>query len=138
MIGPDDEEPEVREGPRDSPPKGRRSFTSVRRDLSEDELGSPAVQKLLLDELDRLEGEVVASRGIRERFHQADKRASILEEKFKTYSAHEILSNACLAAGSAMLGYAPSAWSTVAAAPIVLAAGVILIAGALWAKSEKL
>ena len=37
--------------------KGRRqSFGKVRRELTEDELGSSGVQKMMLDELDRMDG----------------------------------------------------------------------------------
>ena len=38
--------------------KGRRSFAKLRRELSDDELSSPAVQRLLIDDIERLEREV--------------------------------------------------------------------------------
>jgi hypothetical protein len=40
-----------------SPKKGRQAFKTVTRELSEEDLANPAVQKLLLDDLDRLETE---------------------------------------------------------------------------------
>ena len=118
--------------------KGRRSFNAVRRELSEDELATPGVQKLLLDELDRLERELRDSQGYRERFSEADKRAAVLEEKFKTYTSVEIVSMVCLAAGSLMVGLVPSAWSSQPAAAMVLILGLLLLAAAIFAKRIRL
>ena len=37
--------------------KGRRAFSKLRRELTDEELSSPAVQRLLLDDIERLEKE---------------------------------------------------------------------------------
>ena len=35
--------------------KGRRAFINLRRELSDEELSSPAVQRMLVDEIERIE-----------------------------------------------------------------------------------
>ncbi|THK35654.1 hypothetical protein EHS39_23820 [Ensifer sp. MPMI2T] len=119
-------------------PKGsRRSFQSVRRDLSEEELSAPGVQKMLLDDLERLEEELATAKAFRERFHVADKRAAILEEQLATANANEFLYNGCLMAGSVLLGFAPNVWSNGLVGLYLLIAGVIITGGALFSKWLK-
>ena len=60
-------------------------MSNVRRELSEEELSSPAVQRMLLDELDRLEteaGELKEFKEFKDRFYSADKDAAVLESGF--------------------------------------------------------
>ena len=59
------------------PKSGRRSFSKLPRELSEKELASPAVQKMLVDEIERLEAECDDFSSYRPKFHDADKRATI-------------------------------------------------------------
>ena len=118
--------------------KGRQSFRQVRRELTEEELISPAAQRLILDELDRLEEENTELKGISKKFHEVDKRASVLDEKFKRHTALDILSSAALAAGSLALGYAPKVWAAEnATGPIFLVIGIVMIAGGIWSKAVR-
>ena len=118
--------------------KGRRSFRKVRRELNEEELSSPAAQRLILDELDRLEEENSVLQNVREDFHRVDKKASVLEEKLKKHNALDILSSAALIAGSLTLGYAPKVWNNAdATGPLLLVVGVLLIAGGIWSKAAR-
>lgn len=55
--------------------KVHRAYSKVRRELSEDELVTPGAQRLLLDELDRLQRQVDELAAYRTQFHEADKRA---------------------------------------------------------------
>lgn len=118
-------------------PKGRQSFSKVRRELTEEELSSPVAQRILLDELDRLDNEAMELRSFQERFHAADKRAGILDEKLKRHTALEIISSGALVAGALALGYAPKVWDTGPTGPILIVIGVVLIASGIWAKAVR-
>jgi hypothetical protein len=133
------QEPEADEAVESQPaPKGRQSFRQVRRELTEEELLSPAAQRLILDELDRLEVENSELKGVSRKFHEVDKEASILGEKLKRHTSLDILSSAALAAGSLALGYAPKVWATDnATGPIFLVIGIVMIAGGIWSKAVR-
>ena len=103
--------------------KGRQALSMVRRELSEEELGSPATQRMLLDELDRLEMEVGELQQFKHDFHSADKEAAVLRERLHASVARD----GCLAIGAAMLGLAPSLWPSQPAGWIVVALGAILV-----------
>jgi len=49
------------------------------------------VQKLLLEDLERAEAECETLEGYVERYHDADKRAAVLEEKVQAVTALEIM-----------------------------------------------
>lgn len=126
--------------PEAEPTKGkgrRRAFASSHRELSDKELLSPAVQKLLLDEIDRLEGDNAELGGYRSRFHDADKKAAVLQQKQAISIAHEIISLSCITVGGAALGYAPSVWTSQPTGGIALAFGVVLVFGGIVAKAVK-
>lgn len=129
----DDEEPSATiEGNKSI--KGRKTFARLDRQLSAKELASPIVQKLLLDELDRLESEVVRLRDYETKFHEVDKRHAILEERRNKNNALETLSSAGLAIGGAMLGYVPSIWSVQPAGYYTIIFGGAVLAGGIIAK----
>jgi hypothetical protein len=89
-------------------PKRRRSWSGARRDLTEDELTSPAAVKLLLDEVDRLDlenGELVV---YRDRFHESDKACAVLREQQKRDLATDIVFTAAISLGGVLLGLLPS------------------------------
>jgi len=133
-----DIEPEVDSLQREQPtPKGRKSFRKVRRELTEEELSSPAAQRYLLDELDRLDEEVAELKTVRDKFHAADKRADVLDQKLQKHTSLEILSSGALLAGALALGYAPRVWDSGATGPILVALGIILIAAGIWAKAIR-
>ncbi len=88
-------------------PKGRRlSFDKVRRDLTDEELGSSGVQKVLLDELDRMDGVVVELKSVSTKYHQAKTNLAVSNEKLKTHNSFDILSTGSIAAGSILFGIA--------------------------------
>lgn len=116
----------------------RKSLSSARRDLSEEELSSSAVQKLLIDEVERLEDENQDLDYYREEFHKADKRASIFEERHRRVISQEIISNGCLVVGAAALGYVPSLSKDATTATIVAVFGGILVVAGIWAKVVRL
>jgi hypothetical protein len=119
------------------PKSGRRSFSKLPRELSEKELASPAVQKMLVDEIERLETECDELSSYRPKFHDADKRAAILEEKFKGKISIDILQTGCLTVGAAALGYAPSITTGQPSAWMIAIFGVVLVIAGLTAKAVK-
>lgn len=95
----------------------------MRRELSEEEISSPAVQRMLLDELDRLETEAGELGEFKDRFYSADKEAAVLRERLRASMARD----SSLAVGAAVLGLAPSLWSSQPTGWIVVALGIVLL-----------
>lgn len=113
------------------PSSGRRqAFAQIKRELSETDLGSPGVQKLLLELLEGADADCEVLRGYQDRFHAADKRAGILEERLKSSKAVEVGFAVGLTLGGACVGLAPTFWD---ASPLngglVLVLGVLLVTG---------
>ena len=81
-----------------------KPYSKIRRELSDEDLGNTAVQKLILSEIDRLEIEITKLEIYQDKFHEADKQSAILNEKLKSNNSHEILYSFCLAVGSAIMG----------------------------------
>jgi hypothetical protein len=113
---------------------GRTSFARLRRELSEEELASPAVQRLLLDDIDRLEGELNQLGEFRARFHECDKHCGILQQRVKIHLAQEVVHLSCFSVGSAAIGYAYNLWHHQPAGWIALAFGVVLVGMGIAAK----
>jgi len=107
----------------------RLVFREIRRQMSDADLASPGVQKLLLDELERAEDTCENLQGYVDRYHEADKRAAVLDEKLRTQNAVEIFFAVGLAMGGAIVGLAPFFWDEPGKGPIVLVVGAVLIVG---------
>jgi hypothetical protein len=136
---PPDKEPAAppQGGPSDYPSKGRPSFARLRRELSDEELSSPAVQKLLLDEIERLERDCTDLRGFRDRYYEASQDRAVLKEQMKAATSLEVLYVGCLTIGSAALAFSPTLWDKQPAGWIVLVFGIVLLAGALLTKYNQ-
>ena len=91
--------------------KGRKAFAKIRREITDDELQTPAVQRMLMDEIDRLERENLELIVFRDKFHSANRKVAILEEQAKKSRADEIIFTACIALGVGAISYAASVWS---------------------------
>jgi hypothetical protein len=129
-IEPIDQEPEETDLlPHTVSIKTRQSFSKLRRELTEDELASAAVQRLLLDEIERLEREVVELSHYRKGFYEKDKQSAILEQRVNKTLASEMIFGVCLCVGAAALGYAPAVWNNQPSGYISIAFGLILIIG---------
>lgn len=120
-----------------APSSRRQAFQDVRRRLSDDDLKSPGVQKLILDELEEAEAERDLLRGYIERFHEADKRAAILEERLKPAHAVEVLFAVGVGLGGAIVGLAPFFWSVPLQGLICMTLGTLMIAGSIAARVVK-
>lgn len=113
---------------------GRRSLSRVRREMTDDELSQPAVQKMMLDELERLDRERDDLLPYREKFAEADKECAILKEKLKPKIAADVFFGGCTTIGSIMVGLAPSAWSVGMVGYAALGLGLALVLAGIVAK----
>jgi hypothetical protein len=73
-------------------PKTRKAFSQAKRLLTDEELAAPAAQKMLLDELDRLEAEKAELVQYRARFYEVDRECAVLRENQKGNLASDLLS----------------------------------------------
>ena len=125
-----------------TPPTGRRqALRDMARQMTDEEFKSPAVQKMLYDELERCEAERDELREYVKHFHEADKRAAVLEEKLRTSNAFETLSSVGMTVGGAIVGLAPLFWESShlpnSYGTAALCIGLILISGSAVAKFIK-
>jgi len=107
-------------------PKTRRALSRLKRELTDEELSSPGVQKLLLDSFERAEEENAALEPFRDKYYESDKQKCILGEKLKTHVGLELVSTGCVAVGAAALVYAPIAWAHQPDGEIALGFGIVM------------
>ena len=69
-------------------------------------------------------------------FHEADKKAAVLEEKNRFRISQEIISLACVTVGGVVLGWVPSFWNSQHSLSL-LAVGVVLVLCGVLAKFIK-
>ena len=122
-----DVEPTISESDTHTKPL-RRPFSQLATELTDDELGSPGVQKMLLAEISRLEAEMVESEKFKEKFHEADTERAILREKVKPYIYLEILYSIGLTLGSLLIGL------TINSSKGLTIIGALFVLGAILAK----
>ena len=79
-------------------------YSGIDRKISEEDLQSPAVQRILLGEVDKLESKVSQLDYYVEQFHIKDKEVVRLEEKLKAAKSGEVLATFTLTVGSAAVG----------------------------------
>jgi hypothetical protein len=115
-------------------PKSHRAFSRLKRELSDDELNSPGVQKLLLDYLAQADEEITTLKSFRDRFYETDKKNGILQEKLTANDAAEVVSTGSIAVGAAALGYAPSLWTSQPTGWLALTFGAVLTVVGISAK----
>jgi hypothetical protein len=115
----------------------RQAFRQIRRELKEGDLASSGVQKLLLEELERADAECEILKGYIQRYHDADKRAAVLEEKLRAQTAFEILFGVGVGLGCGIVGLAPLFWDTSSKGPITLGVGILLVLGSTLGRLVK-
>lgn len=120
-------------------------YSNIKRQITETDLESPAVQRILLSEVDKLQDktseleEVLRSKSssydtLKDDFHESDKDKGILEEKLKRNKSQEILYSFCLTSGSIIIGLAKTVW-THDLGEIFLGIGLFLIIGGIITKA---
>ena len=112
----------------------RKAFSKLAVELTDEDLRSQGVQKLLLAEISRLEASETRAESFRERFNEKDKQCAVLEEKGKTIVFSEVLYSVSLTLGAALLGLTPSIKSEGISPGVIGTIGVLLIIGAIVAK----
>ena len=110
-------------------------YEKVERRLSEEEMHSSAVQKLLLSENSKKDREIEKLNELVEKYHQRDKEAAVLEEKLKSSTRSEVLYTVCETGGSALAGVSGLFWDN--QGWIFLAIGILFIIGGLLFKFWK-
>ena len=110
-------------------------FVNIKRDLNEDDLKNPAVQRLLLSDNDKLEHQVHKLELINEKFHILDKECAVLREQLNKNTAFEIIFTTCIAIGSALCGISGLYWTQ--KGYILLLIGLGLTFGGILAKIFK-
>jgi hypothetical protein len=115
----------------------RRSFKNLRREMVDEELSSPAVQRMLIDDIERLEDECEELRVCQQKFHDSDKRCGVLEEKFRSKISLEIMHVTCFLISGSVIGYAASNWTSQPVATLALILGGILAIAGVVAKMIK-
>lgn len=108
-------------------PTGRRqAFRAIRRHLSDDELSSPGVQRLILEDLERAESERSELQKYVDRFHEADKIAAVLRERVGAVQSLDIMFGVALGLGGTLIGMATTAgWQVGIVGGLLMLAGVI-------------
>jgi hypothetical protein len=91
--------------PKESP---RGFLQTSRRELTEEELSTPAARRFLIFEIERLDKECVDHRQYIEQYHDQRVIIATLEEKIHRSRWSEVLSTLCISAGSVGVGAVPS------------------------------
>lgn len=102
--------------------------------MTDDELAHPAVQKMMMDELERLDREREELIPYRDKYSECDKQNAILTEKLKPKLAADIVFGGCTSIGSIMGGLSANFWSNGILGYFCLALGVILVLVGIFAK----
>ena len=110
-------------------------YANVQRLLSEEDMSSPAVQKLLLNDNTRMSREIERLCAIEDNYHARDKEVAILEEKLKESTGAEVLYTLCEAGGSALVGVSTTFWDK--NGWILLILGCVFIVGGILFKIVK-
>lgn len=111
-------------------------YSGIRREISEEDLSSPAVQRILLGEVDKLQSQVCELEAIESQFHLVDKKTAILEEKLKAVNSHEVLYSLTLTVGSIVIGLSSMIWDK-GYGWIAIAIGSILVIGGIASRIMK-
>lgn len=111
-------------------------YSNIRREITEEDLESPAVQRILLSEVDKLQSQVADLEVVQGKFHVSDKKSAILEEKLQSSNSHEILYSVTITIGSVIIGLSPTIWDK-QYGWIAIAIGSFLIIGGVISKAIK-
>jgi hypothetical protein len=120
-----------------APTGKRQAFRDIRRQIGEQDLANAGVQRMLLDELEQAESECESLRGYVDRYHDADKRAAVLEERMRTQTAIEVLFGVGVGVGGTVLGLTPVFWDKQPQGALMLVVGLILVIGSTIARVVK-
>jgi VIT1/CCC1 family predicted Fe2+/Mn2+ transporter len=116
-------------------------FQNVTHALSDAELTSPPVVKLILDRMRTAEQQRDDYREYMKLYYAKDKEAGILAEKLKTNMANEIMFGVGLTLGGALVGLVPFLWEQKdgnhLAGSICIGIAVVMIVGSILARLKS-
>jgi len=120
-------------------PKSRRqALTNVRRQLTDEELANPGLQKLLLDMLEIAESERDSNKIYITSFYEADKKAAILGERLLADKRVDIFFGVGVGLGGTIVGLSPFFGEIKGFYGIICAIiGVVLIGGSSIGRAIK-
>ena len=107
-------------------------YAKATRVLSDEEMNSSAVQKLLLSENDRKDREIDRLKSVEQLYYKRDKEASVLEEKLKQSTSAEILFTICETGGSALAGVSGIFWNYRGGWLLLVIGGLFIVGGILF------
>jgi len=115
--------------------KTRAALSRLKRELNEEELSTPGVQKMLIAEVERLDSENGELACFRDKFYTAERAGAVLTQKLNEKRAAEIISTACTVLAGAAFGYVPAVWSQeTATAAVAIVVGVVLLGAGIAAR----
>lgn len=87
-------------------------WINIKRELTQEDLNNPAVQRILLSENDKLEHKAHQLDKVLNEYHVIDKECSILREKLDNYSKFDIVYSISITIGSGLMGLSSIYWAT--------------------------
>jgi hypothetical protein len=114
--------------------KGRRAFDRVQREIDDSDLATPAVGRMLIADVERLERETALLVDFRDKYFAARESLATYRERERKSRSGEIIFGGCLALGGAAMGYAPVAWSHQPNGIFSLVFGAILMIIGMWSR----
>ncbi|MCK7462459.1 hypothetical protein L8O44_00795 [Enterobacter roggenkampii] len=122
-----DEISESTSGVTPEPPASKsKSYTPLKRTLSEKELLSIGSVSLMIENIERMEDEISSLKSFRDKFHETDKKEAILKEKLSAYKFAEIAYNLSISIGALLVGVAIKLWNQDFYGVLALGCGVAL------------
>ncbi|HHW9298813.1 TPA: hypothetical protein ACU3BK_000742 [Salmonella enterica] len=110
----------------EQPSPKAQSYMPLKRILSEKELLSIGSVRFMIENIEKLEGEISSLKSFRERFHEKDKNEAILNEKLSAYKFNEIAYNLSISIGALLVGIAIKLWDQEFYGVLALGCGVAL------------
>lgn len=111
-------------------------YGRINREISEEDLNNPALQRVLLSQLDQKESRVNELEEMATDFHKIDKQCAVQNEKLKALKSHNVLYSFCLSIGSVIIGITTSVWDE-GYGLITLVIGSLLIIGSFLSSKDK-
>lgn len=110
------------------------ALSGVDRALLLEDLKEIGVQKMVLDRLDRAESRVTRAESMELDYYATREKLVEAKSELKRLKSLEVLRDAVLAVGSALLGFLPSAWGNWGLTFMVSIGAAVLIGGVLLSK----
>ena len=113
------------------------ALSGVDRALQLEDLNEVGVQKMVLDRLDRAESRVLRAESMELDYYATREKLVEAKSALKRLQSLEVLQDAGLAVGSALVGFLPSAWGNWGLTLMVFFGAAVLIGGVLLSKRKN-